>query len=103
MAGWCRPGGEPSISVGEPITPTDLASLAGLYVSDGPWIGSATVVVQASRVIVERYGVLERQGDFWQVKSEEALCERVRFEDMLGGKPRRLNISGQDLWRFESV
>ena len=86
-----------------PATPPNLASLAGFYVSDGAWIGSAAVVVQGDRVVLERYGALEPEGDFWRVKSEESLCERVRFEDVMGGKPRRLNISGQDLWRFESV
>jgi CubicO group peptidase (beta-lactamase class C family) len=87
----------------QPATPAEFAAFQGLYVSDGPWIGSASVVAQGSRLVLERYGTLDRERDFWRVKSDEALCERVRFGDYLNGRARRLNISGQDLWRFDSV
>ncbi len=87
----------------QPATPAEFAAYQGFYVSDGPWIGSASVVAQGGLLVLERYGALDREGDYWRVKSNEALCERVRFEDLLNGRARRLNISGQDLWRFDSV
>jgi CubicO group peptidase (beta-lactamase class C family) len=87
----------------QPATPPALAALPGFYVSDGPWMGSASVVAQGDRLVLERYGSLQREGDYWRLQSTEALCERIRFEDRLNGVPRRLNISGQDLWRFDRI
>ena len=84
-----------------PPVPPPLRAAPGLYVSNDPWVGSASVVARGDRLVLEGVGELTPQDDYYLVKGDDGpAVERVRFEAVMAGRATRLNFSGSDLLRF---
>ena len=71
------------------------------YLNRDPWIGGAMVLVRGDALVVEGKGRLIDRGGWWSTEKDVGGIERIRFEAMVDGKARRMNVSGDDLWRIE--
>lgn len=80
----------------QPAPDPRVAPLAGVYASNDPWIGGASVVVRGPAVVVEGAGEVHPHADgSWRFVDPEAITDRLWFEALVGGVPERLNWSGQ--------
>jgi CubicO group peptidase (beta-lactamase class C family) len=77
-----------------------LESLAGAYLNRDPWVGKAVVHARGDRLYLEGNGWLVERGGWWSVEDDPGGVERLRFDAMLNGKTRRMNVSGSDLERI---
>lgn len=78
----------------------ELAGLVGDYRSHNPWHGLFQVYARKGRLKLGSYdpGLLDRQDDgSW---AYENLPERVRFDTFVDGKALRMNVAGNDYYRF---
>lgn len=78
----------------------ELPGLTGEYRSHNPWHGLFQVYARKGRLQLGIYdrGLLDRQDDgSW---AYEELPERLRFDTFVDGKALRLNVSGNDYYRF---
>jgi CubicO group peptidase (beta-lactamase class C family) len=83
----------------QPAVPERLRSLSGAYLNRDPWVGSANVLCQGSRLVLEGGGVLtETKDGYWKL-SEPQSPERFVFDADLNGRAFRFNDSGSDLLR----
>jgi CubicO group peptidase (beta-lactamase class C family) len=78
-----------------------LAPLAGTYLNRDPWVGQADVHIRGDRLYLEGNGWLAERDGWWSVQDDPGGVERLRFDAMLNGKTRRLNVSGFDLERID--
>ncbi len=80
--------------------PAEWQRYPGHYRNEGPWIGSATVVIRRGKLWLN--GVVPLQagegGRFW-LRDEPESPEWVSFEDVVNGRAMRLCFSGADLKR----
>jgi CubicO group peptidase (beta-lactamase class C family) len=91
-------------AVPTPAADPGVAALAGLYVSDSPWIGGLSLVTRGDRLVIEGVGPLKRAEDgSWRAEGEAMPAERFWFEAVNDGRPERLVFSGTDLRRFHTV
>jgi CubicO group peptidase (beta-lactamase class C family) len=80
-----------------PLAPSDpaLARLAGRYVNDSPWWGTAIIVERGGKLWIGTDAPLVRIADnLWRVGPESWLPERVSFADFIDGRPQTLIFSG---------
>jgi CubicO group peptidase (beta-lactamase class C family) len=83
-----------------PPTAKPLEPFAGAYLNRDPWVGQATVHIRGDRLYLEGGGPLVERGGWWTLEEDPGGVERFRFDGMLNGKARRLNVSGHDLLRI---
>jgi CubicO group peptidase (beta-lactamase class C family) len=84
----------------QPPVPDRLRSLAGNYLNRDPWVGSATVLAQGDRLIVEGLGALKETKDgYWTAADDAKDPGRYMFDADLNGRAYRFNFSGTDLLR----
>jgi len=98
------------VALPQPPVPPELAALEGIYVSPDPLSGwRRAVIAEGNRLVIENLSIyrvkntLVRQGNYWHPQAADNPCERIWFEDSIGGVPQRLNISGLDMWRFHEI
>lgn len=83
-----------------PVT-ARVAALAGLYLSNDPWVGGASIVARGDALVVEGLGEIRPAADgSWRAADPEAANERMWFDAMLGGKAQRFSFSGDEMLRF---
>jgi CubicO group peptidase (beta-lactamase class C family) len=82
-------------------TPDRLAALAGKYRTNDAWVGPIDIVARGDRLEMLGYGpLIEDARGFWRLEEDAGGLERLRFDQMVGGKAQRLSFSGHDLWRM---
>jgi CubicO group peptidase (beta-lactamase class C family) len=97
-------------AVPQPVVPSELAALQGIYGSPDHFSGWwQTVFAQGRRLVIENVAAfrtkdtLLRNDDYWYPEGSGNPAERVRFEAVVNGVPQRLNYSGRALWRFNRI
>jgi len=97
-------------AVPQPAVPRELAILQGVYGSPDHFTGWwRSVYAQGERLVIENVAfyrvkeTLRREGDYWYLESTHNSCERIRFDAEVNGIPQRLNYSGRELWRFNTI
>ena len=74
--------------------------LEGHYRSEDPWIGSRRIVFRAGRLWLDGVVPLEPAADGrFFLRDEPASPEWAQFTDVVGGRARRLSLSGYELRR----
>ena len=86
-------------------TPTSnpaLAKLAGRYVNDDPWFGTAMVVERGGKLWVGTETAMTSIGDnLWRVGAKSWTPERASFADFIGGRPHTFILSGVKFLRHD--
>jgi len=100
-AGWgaasfIRPGGT------LPRSDPALARLAGRYVNDSPWIGTAMVVERGGKLWIGTETPMVRiGGNLWRVGDEAWSPERASFANFIDGRPQTFIFSGEKFLRHD--
>jgi D-alanyl-D-alanine carboxypeptidase len=84
------------------VAPHDpnLARLAGTYVNDSPWIGSAVLYERGGKLWAGPQSPLTPIGDnLWRVGQANWSPERAAFADFIDGRPQTLIFSGEKFLR----
>jgi CubicO group peptidase (beta-lactamase class C family) len=77
-----------------PRSPERLAALAGFYYNAGAWDPRQIVSVVGERVFMDSEALLEAPDGSWRFVNPDLVPERLWFENMAGGRPQQLNVSG---------
>lgn len=82
-------------------TPPALAALEGVYVTNDPWFaGGIAVIARGGALHIAGVGALAAHADgSWRFDDPALACERFWFENIVGGPPQQLNVSGNLLRR----
>jgi CubicO group peptidase (beta-lactamase class C family) len=79
-----------------------LAMLAGRYVNDSPWIGTANVVERGGKLWVGTETPMTKIGDnLWRVGQESWSPERASFANFIDGRPQTFLFSGEKFLRHD--
>lgn len=79
-----------------------LAKLAGRYVDDNPWFGTAIVVERGGKLWVGTETALTKIGDnLWRVGDDSWTPERLSFANYIDGRPQTLIFSGETSLRHD--
>jgi D-alanyl-D-alanine carboxypeptidase len=85
-----------------PKSDAALARLAGRYVNDSPWWGSATVVERGGKLWLGTETPLTKIGsNLWRLGEDSWSPERVGFADFIDGRPQTLLLSGNEFLRHD--
>jgi CubicO group peptidase (beta-lactamase class C family) len=84
----------------QPPVPESLRALAGTYLNRDPWNGSVTVLARGDTLVGEGVGELADRGGYWTLAKDPGGVERFRFDAVLNGRARRVNVSGTDFARI---
>jgi CubicO group peptidase (beta-lactamase class C family) len=77
-----------------------LARLAGRYVNDSPWYGTAVIVERGGKLWAGTETPLTKIGDnLWRVGEDSWSPERASFANFLDGQPQTLIYSGVEFQR----
>jgi CubicO group peptidase (beta-lactamase class C family) len=102
-ASW-GPNSYSKSGAGRRVPPSDpaLARLAGRYINDSPWLGTARVVERGGRLWVGTEVPMESIGDnLWRVGDERWSPERASFADTIDGRPQTFVFSGEKFLRHD--
>ncbi|MEO8454368.1 MAG: serine hydrolase [Sphingomicrobium sp.] len=86
------------------VAPSDanLAPLAGRYVNDSPWIGTAIVVERGGKLWIGTETPMTRVGNnLWRVGDERWSPERASFANFIDGRPQTFIFSGEKFLRHD--
>lgn len=80
--------------------PADWPAYVGHYRNEDPWVGSHRIALRRGQLWFDGVVPLELavDGRFW-LRDEPQSPEWVRFTDVLGGRARRMSLSGFELKR----
>ena len=79
-----------------------LARLAGRYVNDSPWQGTARVVERGGKLWLGTEVPLTSIGDnLWRIGEERWSPERGSFSNMIDGRPQVFVFSGEKFLRHD--
>ena len=79
-----------------------LAQLAGRYVNDSPWIGTALVVERGGKLWLGTETPMTKIGDNqWRVGQESWSPERGSFANFIDGRPQTFIFSGEKFLRHD--
>jgi CubicO group peptidase (beta-lactamase class C family) len=79
-----------------------LANLAGRYVNDSPWLGTAIVVERGGRLWLGTENPMTKIGDNqWRVGEESWSPERASFANYIDGRPQTFIFSGEKFLRHD--
>src|SRR4051794_10769384 len=80
----------------------ELARLAGRYVNDSPWVGTAIVVERGGKLWIGTETPMARLGDnLWRVGEESWSPERASFANIIDGRPQTFIFSGEKFLRHD--
>ncbi len=83
----------------QPAATPALAALAGVYLSNDPWVGGLSVLARGDTLVMQGAGPLTHHADgSWRFADPQS-TERVWFDKPIGGRTQRCNLSGSTLWR----
>ena len=87
---------------GLPQSDPALERLAGRYINDSPWIGTAMVVERGGRLWIGTETPMTKIGDnLWRVGDDSWSPERASFANMIDGRPQTFIFSGEKFLRHE--
>jgi len=90
------------IGAAMPTPNPSLAKLAGRYINDNPWYGSATVVERGGKLWMGTETPLTGIGDnLWRVGKEAWSPERASFANFIDERPQTLIFSGEKYLRHD--
>jgi len=79
-----------------------LARLAGRYVNDSPWIGTAMVVERGGKLWLGTETPMAKVGDnLWRIGEDSWSPERASFANFIDGRPQTFVFSGEKFLRHE--
>jgi hypothetical protein len=79
-----------------------LAKLAGRYVNDSPWVGTAMIVERGGKLWIGTETAMTKIGDnLWRVGEESWSPERASFANFIDGRPQTFILSGEKFLRHE--
>jgi D-alanyl-D-alanine carboxypeptidase len=79
-----------------------LARLAGRYVNDSPWVGTAIVVERGGKLWIGTETPMARLGDnLWRVGEQSWSPERASFANFIDGRPQTFIFSGEKFLRHD--
>jgi D-alanyl-D-alanine carboxypeptidase len=79
-----------------------LARLAGRYINDSPWIGTAMVVERGGSLWIGTETPMTKIGDnLWRVGEDSWSPERASFANVIDGRPQTFIFSGEKFLRHE--
>ena len=85
-----------------PRSNPELARLAGRYVNDSPWQGTARVVERGGKLWIGTEVPLTPMGDnLWRIGEERWSPERGSFANLLDGRPQVFIFSGEKFLRHD--
>ena len=85
-----------------PASNPELAKLAGRYVNDSPWFGTAFVVERGGKLWLGTEVAMSRIGDnLWRVGEDRWSPERASFADFSDGRPQTFIWSGEKFVRHD--
>ena len=86
-------------ALAQPVAAPGLAALAGIYLSNDPWVGGQSVVARGETLVMEGAGpILHAADGSWRFV-DPLSTERVWFDKPLNGRTQRCNLSGSTMWR----
>jgi CubicO group peptidase (beta-lactamase class C family) len=96
--GFVREGAGARLGASNP----ELARLAGRYVNDSPWVGTAIVVERGGRLWIGTETPMAKIGDnLWRVGDESWSPERASFANFIDGRPQTFIFSAVPFDRHE--
>ena len=85
-----------------PASDPALAKLAGRYVNDSPWVGTATIVERGGKLWMGTETPLTKLSDnLWRVGEQSWSPERASFANFIDGRPQTLVFSGEKFLRHD--
>jgi CubicO group peptidase (beta-lactamase class C family) len=85
-----------------PVSNAALAKLAGRYINDSPWVGTALVVERGGKLWIGTETPMTRISDnLWRVGEESWSPERASFANFIDGRPQTFIFSGEKFLRHE--
>jgi D-alanyl-D-alanine carboxypeptidase len=85
-----------------PAANAELARLAGRYVNDSPWIGTAMVVERGGKLWIGTETPMVRAANgLWRVGDESWSPERASFANYIDGRPQTFIFSGEKFLRHD--
>jgi CubicO group peptidase (beta-lactamase class C family) len=95
---YVRDGSGPRIAPSDPV----LARLAGRYINDSPWIGTAMVVERGGKLWIGTETPMTKVAtNLWRVGEESWSPERASFANFIDGRPQTFIFSGEKFLRHE--
>jgi CubicO group peptidase (beta-lactamase class C family) len=89
-------------SAPQPVSDPALARLAGRYINDSPWIGSAILVERGGKLWLGTETPLVPIGEnLWRLGQESWSPERASFSDFIDGRPQTFIFSGEKFLRHD--
>jgi len=86
----------------QPASDPALAKLAGRYVNDSPWLGTAEVVERGGRLWLGTEIPMERISDnLWRIGPESWSPERGSFANFIDGRPQTFVFSAEKFLRHD--
>ena len=85
-----------------PAASPELQAYAGHYRNENPWEGSVRLVVSKGRLMAGGAELVPLGEGVFRLGEEEHAPDRVRFEEVVGGKARRAVFSGTEYRRVET-
>lgn len=83
-------------------TPPEWRAFAGHYRNDSPWEGSFRVVLRKGRLWIGGDPLVPLGGGLFRLSEEEHVADRIRFEEVAGGRALRAVVSGTEFRRIET-
>ena len=85
-----------------PLFSPTLAKLAGRYVNDDPWFGTAVLVQRGGKLWMGTETPMTSIGNnLWRVGAQSWTPERASFADFIDGRPQTLILSGVKYLRHD--
>ena len=85
-----------------PASNPELARLAGRYVNDSPWLGTARVVERGGRLWLGTEVPMQPIGDnLWRIGEQRWSPERGSFAELINGRPQTFVFSGDKFLRHD--
>jgi CubicO group peptidase (beta-lactamase class C family) len=85
-----------------PASNAEIARLAGRYVNDSPWVGTAMIVERGGKLWLGTETPLTRIADnLWRIGEEAWSPERGTFDNFIDGRPHTFSFSGEKFHRHD--
>ena len=85
-----------------PATDPAVAKLAGRYVNDSPWVGTANIVERGGKLWLGTETPITKTGDnSWRIGEDNWTPERGTFANFIDGRPQTFIFSGEKFLRHD--